>query len=480
MKKLFSAVLSMLLLVSFIPYTSALYKPELTDEKIELSEDGMYLYVENCTQLPDLTDYENLRDICLENCIVGDPDFMKDTDIVQATFTNCEFNVETICWPGEMIQVYIDSCRFESNDALKSIKSEEIYFEGMCFDDLSFFDSSASVKRLLLIDSSVTSLNGIQNLTTVCDLDLTGTFVTDISPVTSLENLEYLTLDGSFLKDISPLVDTNIKGLYIRYPMHLKNPEVIREITSLETLNLVDAGVAFTQEMYDLAKEYETFTDYDAYFQLLKEAEELAAQIIPEGASDEEVIEIVTSFVVEHMEYDHEMAEGGGFALNKDTRLRYGLDGKGVCDNYTALTTILLEYAGIEVYECSGINHIWNLVNLDGEYYWIDTTWMDNPENIIDKQWYMVPIDDENFLTSHGMMYPLTGVLKDLSEGRTDDGATDVESPSVQPEEEKKAEERNSNTVIYIAIAAVGSVVIVGTVIAVIILKKKKSRSNVM
>lgn len=56
---------------------------------------------------------------------------------------------------------------------------------------------------------------------------------------------------------------------------------------------------------------------------------------------------------------------------------------KGVCEAYTLAMTVLLEKAGIEssFATSTAMNHAWNIVKIDGEWYHVDTTW-DDPVGI--------------------------------------------------------------------------------------------------
>ena len=53
------------------------------------------------------------------------------------------------------------------------------------------------------------------------------------------------------------------------------------------------------------------------------------------------------------------------------------LRGTGVCDGYSKAYQLLLRAAGIATERCTGGNHAWNYVKLDGEWYHIDPTWDD-------------------------------------------------------------------------------------------------------
>ena len=59
----------------------------------------------------------------------------------------------------------------------------------------------------------------------------------------------------------------------------------------------------------------------------------------------------------------------------------YGADGLlrgyGVCDTYSKAYWLLCEAAGIPVGRITNNGHAWNVIQLDGEWYFIDTTWDD-------------------------------------------------------------------------------------------------------
>lgn len=63
------------------------------------------------------------------------------------------------------------------------------------------------------------------------------------------------------------------------------------------------------------------------------------------------------------------------------------LEGEGVCESYAKAYQLLLNYIGIEnilVGGYSGELHAWNLVQLDdGEWYWFDLTWDDQPSRMM-------------------------------------------------------------------------------------------------
>ena len=62
-------------------------------------------------------------------------------------------------------------------------------------------------------------------------------------------------------------------------------------------------------------------------------------------------------------------------------------DGKGVCQSYTLTATALFNRLGIEsVYvQSEAMNHIWNLVRVDGNWYHLDITWNDPTPDVFGK-----------------------------------------------------------------------------------------------
>ena len=59
--------------------------------------------------------------------------------------------------------------------------------------------------------------------------------------------------------------------------------------------------------------------------------------------------------------------------------LNLALDDKeGVCTSYAYLTNVLLNKAGIASFNIYDNNHSWNIIELDNDYYYIDTTKMDS------------------------------------------------------------------------------------------------------
>lgn len=100
--------------------------------------------------------------------------------------------------------------------------------------------------------------------------------------------------------------------------------------------------------------------------------------LIPEAATDYEKVKSVYTYLIDHVDYvptEHDQSLAGTFWKKQ-----------AVCAGYARGTQYLLERLGISCIYVEGDardsaeSHAWNLVKLNGEYYYVDATNGDQPE----------------------------------------------------------------------------------------------------
>ncbi len=112
-------------------------------------------------------------------------------------------------------------------------------------------------------------------------------------------------------------------------------------------------------------------------------AERLAAktrQIIEECAAESDYEKVVAyhDYIVTHTKYGLLEGEEEDISFTAAGAL---LHGTAVCNGYAEAMELLLLCSGVETYMAVGMTddgtHAWNIVNIDGDWYHVDTTWDD-------------------------------------------------------------------------------------------------------
>lgn len=101
----------------------------------------------------------------------------------------------------------------------------------------------------------------------------------------------------------------------------------------------------------------------------------LAAQCTAAGCTTQYEIALwMHNWLIYNANYDYTYTEYGADGVL--------LKGTGVCQSYTLAYQLLLEKMGIEVLVVTSeeMNHAWNLINLNGNWYHVDCTWDDPDE----------------------------------------------------------------------------------------------------
>lgn len=99
------------------------------------------------------------------------------------------------------------------------------------------------------------------------------------------------------------------------------------------------------------------------------------ASLVPIGYGEEDIALFVHDYICIHYKYD--------LSLESDNMYTFLSSFVGTCQGYTWTYMAVLRELGMKsVYAASDtIGHIWNLVEIDGQWYHVDVTWDDPPQS---------------------------------------------------------------------------------------------------
>ncbi len=106
------------------------------------------------------------------------------------------------------------------------------------------------------------------------------------------------------------------------------------------------------------------------------------AETVTEDMSDIEKAKALHDWICDNCRYaDNQYAE-----LGNHTESSVFMDGVAVCDGYARTYNMLLHEAGLKCWFVSNRDHSWNVAEIDGNTYHIDTTWDDSAGS---HEWFM-------------------------------------------------------------------------------------------
>ena len=120
----------------------------------------------------------------------------------------------------------------------------------------------------------------------------------------------------------------------------------------------------------EVHEEFEFSAQSAAYPSVPEKAQQLAAECAAAGCKTKyEKALWMHDWLISHADYDH-------------TYTYYGPDGvlclgTGVCQSYCIAYAYLMEAVGIPCDMTANANHAWNMIELGGEWFFVDTTWDD-------------------------------------------------------------------------------------------------------
>ncbi len=241
------------------------------------------------------------------------------------------------------------------------------------------------------------------------------------------------TIDSSNLKEPTPSPQIAVSTLESQLVDHLMNRDEKFTVSfsgkdniklALERAMLQNDYVNYVVSGYSYSDEWDEHDNHTTVFRLtyleskkefdivVKKVHELLPTIISADMNDHEKVKVVHDWIVLNVAYDQTKTSFSAYnAL---------VNGLTVCNGYALLVDELLTELGIPVRIIEGksgdVDHAWNLVQLDGLWYHLDTTFDDPvPDTPGHVDWNYYLLTDDQIKRDHSwtQTYPLANTNYD-------------------------------------------------------------------
>ena len=260
--------------------------------------------------------------------------------------------------------------------------------------DLEFLENMSSVKSLSLgligVDSGCEDiLNQLEEISFVNS----ESFDLDYSKLTNVKRLDFSSIEPYTL------------AIFLNYA---------------EYQNLIQHGVEVV---------FESERQKNTYLEVSRKLDDMVSSLdIQDTDTDEEKLNKVLIYVLEHLEYDEEVSRAlADGREHSDLTQSFYEDGRlyavfekdsAICGNYAALVEALFDRI-TDPRNSAFVNndsHAWNVVKVDGEYYLVDATWLDGQRKM--KEVRREEFDADAGTSTIHISFEVTEASELLREGR--------------------------------------------------------------
>lgn len=322
---------------------------------------------------------------------------------------------DNITIPNEY-QTYFSYYGYETKssytlDELKQIKVLDITIREN--NDLTWINHCANLESLTItLHTNGENLKQIGNLDNLEKVSLSIMPLEDYGKNIDVDNLSFIKNNKNIttlsLWDCSEhgnnqniynniCVDSNIKNLSI-YLSAGDNVDFTK-MKSLQNLDLRSSGpydlaIILTDKLLNELKE--KGINITAEEGILEKTAEINNELnnivdtlnINEKSTDKEKMDAILIYILDNFSYDEKMSNilrnnsrdldyTHSFYENGALDAVFNNEGNIICGNYSALFKALANRVGLNSYYLRSENHAWNLVSVEGEYYYVDATWLD-------------------------------------------------------------------------------------------------------
>lgn len=130
-----------------------------------------------------------------------------------------------------------------------------------------------------------------------------------------------------------------------------------------------------------------------------EKVDQIYNEVTNENMTTKDKIKSIHDYIINNSIYDEEKADNlnnPDYIAKYKSQTAYGplLQGYGICSGYSDAMAIFLNKMNIPNYRISSNNHVWNFVNIDGEWLHLDLTWDDpvvnTKENLLLHNFFLI------------------------------------------------------------------------------------------
>lgn len=249
---------------------------------------------------------------------------------------------------------------------------------GSGIKSLAGIENLTNLYRLTLDENQISDITPLKNLTKLQVLDLDDNQISNIDSLKGLNNLTSLSLGNNKITNIESLSGLiNLKGLDLS-DNSIKDISTISKLNKLQSVYIAGNFFDNVNVLIQMKNLHEVDGDenLDTYLLTYNKASQIIGNIIKPEMSQLDKQKAVYDYVVNNIRQIGP-DEGGSYGA-----LVKGINSPSGCSKAVKL---LLNMVGIRCILVNGtigdegerVNHMWNIVQIDGKYHHMDTTWFD-------------------------------------------------------------------------------------------------------
>lgn len=128
--------------------------------------------------------------------------------------------------------------------------------------------------------------------------------------------------------------------------------------------------------------------------ELNKVIENVIKENIQDNMKTEDKIKIIHNYIINNTKYDINRSDNKVNNYHSDSAYGALIEHYAICGGYADSMKLFLDRLNIPNYKISSENHIWNLVNVDNNWYHLDLTWDDpitsNGTDVLEYDYFLI------------------------------------------------------------------------------------------